>query len=77
MKPKPRSEEIKKRRFITQILFLLSQMLSTVNCQLSTVNCQPSTVNCQLSTVNCQLNELTRSAGVKAECKLPEVPGEK
>ena len=61
--PPARSGEIKRRLFITPILFLLGRCqavklstvkLSTVNCQLSTVNCQLSTVNCQLSTSNCQ-----------------------
>ncbi|MCC3428672.1 MAG: hypothetical protein JGK08_00945 [Microcoleus sp. PH2017_04_SCI_O_A] len=44
-------EEIKIRRFITPILFLLGRGRPQA------VNCQLSTVNCQLSTVNCQLNE--------------------
>ncbi len=59
LKASPFGVEIKIRRFITPILFLLGRdrpQLSTVNCQLSTVNCQLSTVNCQLSTVNCQLS---------------------
>ncbi|WP_293360830.1 hypothetical protein [Microcoleus sp. CAWBG24] len=43
LKASPFGVEIKIRRFITPILFLLGRdrpQLSTVNCQLSTVNCQ-------------------------------------
>jgi len=51
LKPEPRSGEIKKRLFITPILFLPGRCRPACGQQ-PTVNSQQSTVNSQQSTVN-------------------------
>jgi hypothetical protein len=68
LKAQARSGEIKKRLFITPILFLPGRCRpacgqeSTVNSQQSTVNSQQSTVNSQQSTVNSQQNRVVQIA---------------
>jgi hypothetical protein len=56
LKPQARSGEIKKRLFITPILFLPGR------CRYLAVNSQQSTVNSQQSTVNSQLNRVVQIA---------------
>src|SRR4028118_2359735 len=56
LKPQARSGEIKKRLFITPILFLPGR------CCYLAVNTQHSTVNSQQSTVNSQQNRVVQTA---------------